>query len=311
MNLLDSPNPQGSTHSPPKPKKSFESSDWVLLEQKTLKQWYVCFFPFLVCLLGSYTEEKSDNIDPKTQEIKHVDNEVYSNMKDLEDELPESSPRFVLLSYPLTLVCSLSLFLKSVFSSFATILFGISRALSHQLTSFFQTNSSLQVVCQYHMSYYITFRKLAVQIFECLMQELLNWWEVQQKSIELLKLVMEVNWQELKRNFLERINLNGIVFEVEVWKDGNSPRSLEDDNLNGTVLEVWSSKFGRMATVFEAWNDGNRTRSLEGRQLERKSIRSLEWRQSYSKLRRMDNLKVFALGFPIGVGVCVLYISLI
>lgn len=43
-------------------------------------------------------------IDAKTQEIKPADDEVYSNMLDLADELPDSSPRFILLSYPLTLV---------------------------------------------------------------------------------------------------------------------------------------------------------------------------------------------------------------
>ncbi|KAH1323498.1 hypothetical protein KXV22_006007 [Aspergillus fumigatus] len=43
-------------------------------------------------------------IDSKTQEIRAEDGEVYSKMQDLADELPESSPRFILLSYPLTLV---------------------------------------------------------------------------------------------------------------------------------------------------------------------------------------------------------------
>ena len=43
-------------------------------------------------------------IDAKSQEIKPADNETYSDMLDLADELPDSSPRFVLLSYPLTLV---------------------------------------------------------------------------------------------------------------------------------------------------------------------------------------------------------------
>jgi hypothetical protein len=47
---------------------------------------------------------RQDMIDPKTQEIKPADDETYSNMLDLADELPDSSPRFVLLSYPLTLV---------------------------------------------------------------------------------------------------------------------------------------------------------------------------------------------------------------
>ncbi|KIW64546.1 hypothetical protein PV04_09472 [Phialophora macrospora] len=44
-------------------------------------------------------------IDPKTQEIKPSSptNETYDNLLDLADDLPDSSPRFILLSYPLTL----------------------------------------------------------------------------------------------------------------------------------------------------------------------------------------------------------------
>ncbi|KAF7513048.1 hypothetical protein GJ744_011314 [Endocarpon pusillum] len=42
-------------------------------------------------------------IDAKTQEIRPASDETYSDMLDLADELPDSSPRFVLLSYPLTL----------------------------------------------------------------------------------------------------------------------------------------------------------------------------------------------------------------
>ncbi|KAE8348094.1 hypothetical protein BDV28DRAFT_144360 [Aspergillus coremiiformis] len=42
-------------------------------------------------------------IDQKNQEIRPEDGEVYTKMEDLVDELPESSPRFILLSYPLTL----------------------------------------------------------------------------------------------------------------------------------------------------------------------------------------------------------------
>ncbi|GES64835.1 glial factor naturation factor [Aspergillus terreus] len=42
-------------------------------------------------------------IDKETQEIRPEDGEVYTKMEDLADELPESSPRFILLSYPLTL----------------------------------------------------------------------------------------------------------------------------------------------------------------------------------------------------------------
>ena len=43
-------------------------------------------------------------IDAKSQEVKPADDETYSDMLELADELPDSSPRFILLSYPLTLV---------------------------------------------------------------------------------------------------------------------------------------------------------------------------------------------------------------
>ncbi|KAL4779216.1 hypothetical protein BJX76DRAFT_341436 [Aspergillus varians] len=42
-------------------------------------------------------------VDTKSQEIRAEDGEVYTKMEDLADELPESSPRFILLSYPLTM----------------------------------------------------------------------------------------------------------------------------------------------------------------------------------------------------------------
>ena len=45
-----------------------------------------------------------DVIDSKNQEIRPDDDQIYSKMEDVADELPESSPRFILLSYPLTLV---------------------------------------------------------------------------------------------------------------------------------------------------------------------------------------------------------------
>ena len=49
-------------------------------------------------------------IDTKSQEVRPVDDEVYTKMEDVADELPDSSPRFILLSYPLTLVMSNSPF---------------------------------------------------------------------------------------------------------------------------------------------------------------------------------------------------------
>jgi len=42
-------------------------------------------------------------INKKTYEISPEDGEVYTNVQELGDELPDHAPRFVLLSYPLTL----------------------------------------------------------------------------------------------------------------------------------------------------------------------------------------------------------------
>jgi len=51
-------------------------------------------------------EPRKDQIDKSTLEIKQVDDEVYTSMRELGEELPDNSPRFVVLSYPLTLVRS-------------------------------------------------------------------------------------------------------------------------------------------------------------------------------------------------------------
>lgn len=45
-----------------------------------------------------------DQIDKSTLEIAQADDDVYTTMQELADELPPHSPRYVLLSYPLTLV---------------------------------------------------------------------------------------------------------------------------------------------------------------------------------------------------------------
>lgn len=45
-----------------------------------------------------------DQINKKTLEISQPDDDVYSSMQELGDELPDHAPRFVLMSYPLTLV---------------------------------------------------------------------------------------------------------------------------------------------------------------------------------------------------------------
>lgn len=45
-------------------------------------------------------------IDKNTHEIRQdEDKVVYTSLEEVGDDLPDHSPRFVLLSYPLTLVC--------------------------------------------------------------------------------------------------------------------------------------------------------------------------------------------------------------
>lgn len=58
-------------------------------------------------------------VDAKTKEIRAEDNQVYSKLEDIADELPDSSPRFILLSYPHTLV---SFFFPWVFSIYVPVL---------------------------------------------------------------------------------------------------------------------------------------------------------------------------------------------
>ncbi|MCJ1312249.1 hypothetical protein MMC25_005923 [Agyrium rufum] len=43
------------------------------------------------------------SINKSTLEIAQADDEVYKDMQELADELPTHTPRFILLSYPLTL----------------------------------------------------------------------------------------------------------------------------------------------------------------------------------------------------------------
>ncbi|KAK6531522.1 hypothetical protein TWF281_008319 [Arthrobotrys megalospora] len=42
-------------------------------------------------------------IDRKTLEIKEADEETYTSLEDVADALPENTPRYVLLSHPVTL----------------------------------------------------------------------------------------------------------------------------------------------------------------------------------------------------------------
>ena len=50
-----------------------------------------------------------DQIDKNTLEIAQADDVTYTDMQQLADELPGHSPRYILLSYPLTLVRTFAL----------------------------------------------------------------------------------------------------------------------------------------------------------------------------------------------------------
>lgn len=48
---------------------------------------------------------RTDMIDKTTKEIKQDDEQtIYKSLDEIGDDLPDHSPRFVLLSYPMTLV---------------------------------------------------------------------------------------------------------------------------------------------------------------------------------------------------------------
>ncbi|RMZ77652.1 hypothetical protein DV738_g4222, partial [Chaetothyriales sp. CBS 135597] len=52
---------------------------------------------------ASKPQAKIVQIDIKSQEIRLSSDKTYDSLIDISDDLPDSSPRFVLLSYPLTL----------------------------------------------------------------------------------------------------------------------------------------------------------------------------------------------------------------
>lgn len=47
---------------------------------------------------------QEDQIDKKTLEISQADDETYSSIPELAEELPDNTPRFILLSHPITMV---------------------------------------------------------------------------------------------------------------------------------------------------------------------------------------------------------------
>ncbi|KAI4747145.1 hypothetical protein E4T50_02494 [Aureobasidium sp. EXF-12298] len=54
-------------------------------------------------LEGKGPASRKDQIDKKTLEISKADDETYTDLSILGEELPDHSPRFILLSYPLTM----------------------------------------------------------------------------------------------------------------------------------------------------------------------------------------------------------------
>lgn len=63
---------------------------------------WICY---ILCLTpGLRLTSSADQIDKQTLEIAQVDDVTYTDMQKLAEELPSHSPRYILLSYPLTLV---------------------------------------------------------------------------------------------------------------------------------------------------------------------------------------------------------------
>lgn len=93
-----------STPSPPRRRRSCASSAWARRAPKTPRLSSVRL-PLLPPATGADARAlPPDEIDKKTLEIRPVDDDVFSDVQSLADELPDHAPRFVLLSYPLTLV---------------------------------------------------------------------------------------------------------------------------------------------------------------------------------------------------------------
>lgn len=62
-------------------------------------------FPLLLCPTKLIVLFLPDMIDKQTKEIRQDDDgTVYKSLEELAEDLPDHSPRFILLSYPLTLV---------------------------------------------------------------------------------------------------------------------------------------------------------------------------------------------------------------
>lgn len=95
------------TLSPARPRSIFESFVSRLPERRTPRRSFVrtIYGSFLAHSIFADPWPGPDLIDKNSHEIRQDDDKtVYSTLEEIGDDLPDHSPRFILLSYPLTLV---------------------------------------------------------------------------------------------------------------------------------------------------------------------------------------------------------------
>lgn len=162
-------------------------------------------------------------IDTKSQEIRPDDDQVYSNMEDLADELPDSSPRFILLSYPLTLVLLspflMSFFFPAFYRRLEVILAQrrkyISLVLRLCLLTTFSSVWSHPAVFLFPTFLSITSPRTATLRHEWCMPVLWNWWGTLRKLIGLLRLIMNQMWYILIPNYRDQNDRIFILVEAK------------------------------------------------------------------------------------------------
>lgn len=94
-------------------------------------------------------------IDAKTQEILSANDNTYSDMLELAEELPDSSPRFVLLSYPLTMVRYVSFFTIPSHGTFPLYFPLPSLSAPYKLSRLVPTQPSGRMSVPYVLLYYL------------------------------------------------------------------------------------------------------------------------------------------------------------
>lgn len=210
----------------------YGSSGWVRLEPRRHKQRYVSWdlwsdglacrraFEFCVSVLLSRETDVShpsaDMIDIKTQEIKAAGDDTFSDLRDLADELPDSSPRFILLSYPMTLVCCLNSSPRMwpiwCHPPIMTMSLGVG-------TTSTNCHCRLPAVSPFLMSYCTICPRIVIQINVCPTLELLSLWEANRRSIESLRWRVRRILRKSRRSSLEKISTEVLKVCRHVGKD--------------------------------------------------------------------------------------------